>query len=145
MQYSNDLRRQLIEAWLTGESTPGELADLFHVSLGGVEKVRRRWRITGNTGAAPFHRGRYPVLSPDRVQRYVARHADATLAELGRRLHVSAPTMCRWRQRLGRPRKKRCCMPVSGTRLVCSDCVHVGGRRAVTGTRAGWCLSMKRA
>jgi transposase len=145
MQYSNDLRRKLVEAWLTGESTQVELADLFHVSLGWVEKVLRRWRITGDTGAAPFHRGRYPVLSPERVRGCVARHADATLAELGRRLHVSAPTMCRWLQRLGLPRKKRVCMPVSVTRLVFSGCGRVGGRGAVTGTRAGWCLSTKRA
>jgi transposase len=145
MQYSNDLRRKLVEAWLTGESTQVELADLFHVSLGWVEKVLRRWRTTGDTGAAAFHRGRYPVLLPDRVRRCVARHADATLTELGRRLHVSAPTMCRWLQRIGLPRKKRCCMPVSATRLVFSGCVRVGGRRAVTGTRGGWCLSTKRA
>src|SRR3954464_12648563 len=46
MQYSNDLRRKLVEAWLTGESTQVELADLFHVSLGWVEKVLRRWRTT---------------------------------------------------------------------------------------------------
>jgi transposase len=78
MQYSNDLRRKLVEAWLTGESTQVELADLFHVSLGWVEKVLRRWRTTGDTGAAPFHQGRYPVLSPDRVRGCVARHADAT-------------------------------------------------------------------
>jgi transposase len=145
MQYSNDLRRKLVEAWLTGESTQVELADLFHVSLGWVEKVLRGWRTTGDTGAAPFHRGRYPVVSPDRVRRCVAGHADATLAELGRRLHVSAPTMCRWLQRLGLPRKKRACMPASAIRLVFSDCGHVGGKRAVIGTCAGWCSSTKRA
>ena len=144
-QYSNDLRRKLVEAWLTGESTQVELADLFQVSLGWVEKVLRRWRTTGDTGAAPFHRGRYPVLSPDRVRGGVARPADATWAELGRRLHVSAPTRCRWLQRLGLPRKKRACMPVSATRLVCNDYGRVGGGRAVTGTRAGWCLLTKRA
>ena len=145
MQYSNDLRRKLVEAWLTGENTQAELADLFHVSLGWVEKVLRRWRMTGNTGAASFHPGRYSVFSPDRVRPCVARHADATLAELGRHLHGSAPTLCRWLQRLGLPRKKRCCLPVSATRLVFKDCGRVGGRRAMAGTRAGWCLSTKRA
>jgi transposase len=142
---SNDLRRKRVEAWLTGERTQVERADLFQVSLGWGEKVLRRWRTTGDTGAAPFHRGRYPVLSPDRVRGCVARHADATWAELGRRLHVSAPTMCRWLQRLGLPRKKRACLPVSATRLVCNDDGRVGGGRAVTGTRAGWCLLTKRA
>jgi putative transposase len=145
MQYSDDLRRKLVQAWLLGENTQIELAELFHVSLGWVEKVLRRWRESGNTAAAPFHHGRYPAVSPERVRRLVARQADATLAELSRRLHVSAPTVCRCLQRLGLPRKKRACMPASATRLVFSGYVRVGGRRAVTGTRAGWCSSTKRA
>jgi transposase len=145
MQYSDDLRRKLVQAWLTGEHTQTELAALFHISLGWVEKVLRRWRERGDTAAVLFHHGRYPVVSPERVRRLVALHGDATLAELGRRLHVSAPTVCRYLQRLGLPRKKRRCMPVSATRLGFSDCVHVGGKRAVIGTRAGWCSSTKRA
>ena len=106
MPYSDDLRRKLVDAWLTGEHTQIELAELFHVSLGWVEKVLRRWRESGDTAAAPFHHGRYPLVLPERVRRLVARHDDATLAELGRRLRVSAPTLCRYLQRLGLPRKK---------------------------------------
>jgi transposase len=106
MQYSDDLRRKLVEAWLAGEYTQTELAELFPVSLGWVEKVLRRWRATGDTAAVPFHHGRHPAVSPERVRRLVVRHNDATLAELGRRLQVSAPTMCRYLQRLGLPRKK---------------------------------------
>ena len=145
MQYSRDLRRKLGEAWLTGEHTQTELAELFHVSLGWVEKVLRRWRGSGDTAAAPFHHGRYPAVSPERVRRLVARYDDATLAELGRRLHVSAPTLCRYLQRLGLPRKKRLCMPASVIRLVSGGCVRVGGKRAVVWTRTGWCSSTKRA
>jgi transposase len=145
MQYSDDLRRKLVEAWLAGESTQAELAELFHVSLGGVEKVLRRWRASGDTAAAPFHHGRYPAVSPEHVRRLVARHADASLAELSRRLHVSAPTVCRCLQRLGLPRKKRACMPASATLLVFGGCGRVGGKGAVTGTRVGWCSSMKQA
>ena len=144
-QYSDDLRRKLVQAWLAGESTQGELADLFNVSLGWVEKVLQRWRETGDTAAAPFRHGRYPAVSPEHVRRLVTRHADATLAELSRQLQVSAPTVCRCLQRLGLPRKKRACMRASATRLVFSGCGRVGGKRAVTGTRAGWCLSTKRA
>jgi transposase len=77
-QYSNDLRRKLVEAWWTGENTPVELADLFQVSLGWVEKVWRRWRESGHTAAAPFHPGRYAAVSPERVQPLVAQPADAT-------------------------------------------------------------------
>jgi transposase len=145
MQYSDDLRRKLVEAWLAGENTQTELADLFHVSLGWVEKVLRRWRESGDTAAAPFHHGRYPAVSPEHVRRLVARHADATLAELSRRLHVSTSTVCRCLQRLGLPRKKRACMPASATPLVFGGCGRVGGKGAVTGTRAGWCSSMKQA
>ena len=34
MQYSDDLRCQLIAAWLTAEHPPMGLAELFQVSLG---------------------------------------------------------------------------------------------------------------
>ena len=131
MPYSDDLRRKLVEAWLTGEHTQIELAELFHVSLGWVERVLRRWRESGDTAAAPFHQGRYPLVSPERVRRVVARHEDATLAELGRRLRVSAPTLCRYLQRLGLPRKKRCCMPASAILLVSSGCGRVGDKGVV--------------
>jgi transposase len=131
MPYSDDLRRKLVESWLTGEHTQIELAELFHVSLGWVEKVLRRWRESGDTAAAPFHHGRYPLVSPERVRRLVARHDDATLAELGRRLRVSAPTLCRYLQRLGLPRKKRCCMPASAILLVSSGCGRVGDKGVV--------------
>jgi transposase len=131
MPYSDDLRRKLVDAWLTGEHTQIELAELFQVSLGWLEKVLRRWRESGDTAAAPFHHGRSPLVLPERVRRLVARHDDATLAELGRRLRVSAPTLCRYLQRLGLPRKKRCCMPASATPLGSSGCGRVGDKRVV--------------
>jgi putative transposase len=145
MQYSDDLRRKLVEAWLTGEHTQAELAELFQVSLGWVEKVLRRWRKSGDTTAPPFHHGRYPAVSAERVRQLVARHHDATLRELGRRLHVSAPTVCRYLQQLGLPRKKRRCMPVNATPRVSSGCVRVGARCAVVWTRADLYLSTKQA
>src|SRR3954454_4934612 len=101
MQYSDDLRRKLVEAWLAGEHTQIELAELFHVMLGWVEKVLRRWRESGDTAAAPFHHGRYPQVSPERVGPLVASHDDAFLAELGRRLRVSAPILRCYLQWLG--------------------------------------------
>ncbi len=104
---------------------------MFNVRLGWVEKVLRRWRESGDTAAAPFHHGRYPLVSPERVRRLVARHDDATLAELSRRLRVSAPTLCRWLQRLGLPRKKRCCLPASAILLVSSGCGRVGDKGVV--------------
>ena len=135
MQYSDDLRWKLVEAWEAGLGTQSELADVFSVSLSWVEKVLRRWRDTGNTAAAVFRHGPMGRLVPARVEQLVRQQPDATLAELGRRLHASAPTLCRWLQKLGLPRKKSHCMPANGTHLVCSTCGRVGGRSAVVWTR----------
>jgi transposase len=106
MQYSNDLRRKLVEAWNTGPETQPELADLFGVSRGWVEKVLRRWRETGDTAALVFRHGPRSRLQPARVEKLIQKHSDATLGELGRHLPVSAPTVGRWLPQLGLPRQK---------------------------------------
>ena len=135
MQYSNDLRRKLVEAWNTGPETQPELADLFGVSLGWVEKVLRRWRETGDTAALVFRHGPRSRLQPARVEKLIQKHSDATLGELGRHLQVSAPTVGRWLRQLGLPRKKRHCTPANATRLGCSGCGRGGGRSVVIWTR----------
>ncbi|MBV9678220.1 MAG: transposase [Acidobacteriaceae bacterium] len=135
MQYSNDLRRKLVEAWNVGPETQPELADLFGVSLGWIEKVLRRWRETGDTAALVFRHGPRSRLQPAHLEKLIQKHSDATLGELGRRLRVSAPTVGRWLRQLGLPRKKRRCMPANATPLVCSGCVRVGGRSGVIWTR----------
>ncbi len=48
MQYSDDLRQKLVEAWQASHGTQAELAECFGVSLSWVEKVLRRWRSTGD-------------------------------------------------------------------------------------------------
>jgi len=106
MQYSDDLRQKLVDAWQAGHGTQAELAEWFGVSLRWVEKVLRRWRRTGQTAAGPFRHGPLPVISPVRLERLVQRHPAATLAELGHHFEVSAPTVCRALQRLDLPRKK---------------------------------------
>jgi transposase len=135
MQYSDDLRQKLVEAWKAGYGTQAELAEWFGVSLRWVEKVLRRWRTTGQTTARSFRRGPLPVVSPARLERLVQQRPAATLTELGRRLKVSASTVYRALERLDLPRKKRHCTPASVTRLGSSDCGRVGGRGAVVWTR----------
>jgi transposase len=136
MQYSNDLRRKLVEAWNTGPETQPEWADLFGVSLGWVEKGLRRWRDIGDAAAPVFRHGPRSRLLPAHVEKLIQKHSDATLKELGRHLPVSAPTVGRWLRQLGLPRKKRHCMPANVTRLGCRGCGRVGGRSVVIWTRA---------
>jgi transposase len=136
MQYSDDLRQKLVEAWEAGRGTQAELAEWFGVSLSWVEKVLRRWRTTGQTVACPHRHGPLPVVCPTRLERLVQRHPAATLAELGHRLQVSASTVHRALARLDLPRKKRHSTPANATRLVSSGCVRVGGRRAVVWMRS---------
>ena len=135
MQYSDDLRQKLVAAWQAGYGTQAELSEWFGVSLSWVEKVLRRWRTTGQTAARPHRHGPLPVLSPARLERLVRRHPAVTLAELGRRLQVSASTVHRALARLDLPRKKRHSTPANATRLVCSGCVRVGEKRALVWTR----------
>jgi len=135
MQYSDDLRQKLVEAWKAGYGTQAELAEWLGVSLSWVEKVLRRWRTTGQTAARPFRHGPLPSLSPARLERRVQQHRSATLAELGRYLKVSASTVYRALQRLNLPRKKRHSTPANATLLVCRGSVRVGGEHAVVWTR----------
>lgn len=131
MAYSNDLRQKLVEAWETGQGTQQELADVFGVSLSWVEKVLRHWRATGQTEAPTYRHGPLPTWKPARVARAVHQHPDATLAELGQRLHLSAATVCRALQRLDLPRKKSLFTPANATRRASSSSGGTGGTSAV--------------
>ena len=105
-QYSDDLRSKLIHTWQSWDGSQQELADWYGVSRGWLQKVIRRWRETGKTTAARHRHGPGSRVNPQRLTALVEAHSEDTLAELGRRLRVSAPTVCRWLQRLGLPRKK---------------------------------------
>ncbi len=137
MQYSFDLRCKLVEAWHGWEGTQAELAELLGVSRSWVQKVLRRFEHSGDL-AAPVHRhGPVSRLPEKRLAALVAAHPDATVAELGRRLNMSASSVCRALQRMNWPRKKSRCMPVNATRLGCGGYVRVGAKRAVIWTRSG--------
>ena len=92
--------------------------------------------MTGQTIARLFRHGPLPVTPPARLERLVQRHPAATLAELGRRFHVSASTVHRALARLDLPRKKRHSTPANATRLVLRNDVRVGGKRALVWTRS---------
>ena len=106
MQYSDDLRQKLVDAWKADYGTQAELAEWFGVSLRWVEKVLRRWRTTGQTAARPFRHGPLPLVSPTRLERLVQQHPAATLAELSRHFKVSASTVYRALEGLDLPRQR---------------------------------------
>ena len=106
MQYSFDVRCKLVEAWQGWDGTQAELAELLGVSRSWIQKVLRRFERSGDL-VAPGHRhGPVSRLSEKRLAALVAAHPDATVAELGRRLKMSAATVCRAPQRMNWPRKK---------------------------------------
>jgi transposase len=106
MQYSFDLRRKLVEAWQSWDGTQTELAELLGISRSWMQKVLRRFEQTGDLAAPVYRHGPVSRLSEKRLAALVALHPDATVAELGRRLRVSASTVCRALQRMNLPRKK---------------------------------------
>jgi transposase len=137
MQYSFDLRCKLVEAWHGWEGTQAELAELLGVSRSWVQKVLRRFEHSGDLAALVHRHGPVSRLPEKRLAALVAAHPDATVAELGRRLNMSASTVCRALQRMNWPRKKSRCMPVKATRLGCSGSGRVGAKGAVIWTRSG--------
>jgi transposase len=106
MQYSFDLRCKLVEAWHGWEGTQVELAELLGVRRSWSQKVLRRFERSGDLAAAVHRHGPVSRLSEKRLAALVAAHPDATVAELGRRLKMSAATVCRALQRMNWPRKK---------------------------------------
>jgi transposase len=123
--YSSDLRQKLVSAserWLGSQRA---LADVFGVSRSFVEKVRRRYRATGELGPKPPGGGPQPHVdtAAQAFIRQVERdYPDATPAELCARLadtrgvRVRLATMGRVVQRLALPRKKNRSMRRNATR-----------------------------
>jgi transposase len=110
-QYSDDLRRKLIRAGQNGDGSEQEWADWGGVRRSGLQQVIRRGRETGDTQAARPRHGPVSRVQGQRVAALIQAPPDATLAELGRRWRVNAPTLCRVLRQLGLPRQKVAARP----------------------------------
>jgi transposase len=111
---SLDLRSRIVHTCQAGELTQVEIAELFEVHLNTVEKLWRRWRLTGIVQAKP-HGGGVPARLAGReedLRCLLAGQSDHTLAQyvdlLWKRhyLLTSVPVLSRTLKGLGRPRKK---------------------------------------
>lgn len=114
--YSLDLRQRVVEAYERGEGSLTELAALFHVSIGFIKKMLRRFRRGESLAPKPHGGGAPPALQARQravLRAAVAKRPDATLAELQTelatrcRVTVSEATLCRALQKLNLPRKKK--------------------------------------
>jgi transposase len=101
--YSQDLRDRIMRALETGTATQRAIAERFCVRGSFVEKLWQRWRRSGSSAAKPHAGGRQGHLKDHLECRRsaVAKHPDATLADLRDRLvaaqgpRVSTATVCR--------------------------------------------------
>ena len=63
--FSTDLRQRVLDAALRGHATERQVAHRFGVSLGFVQKVKRRWRSAATAEPVAQRRGPAPALSDD--------------------------------------------------------------------------------
>jgi transposase len=147
--YSLDLRQRVAEACDEGALSRPEIAALFLVSESWIRRLLQRRRATGSLAPQPHAGGRPASLSAAQRQRLaalVAADADATLAELARRLRVSVsvPTIWRALVQLDLPRKKSPSPPPSAIGPTSSNNARPGAGASARSTRAASSSSTRR-
>ena len=116
--YSEDLRQRVVQACDEGSLTRQEIAKHFDVSTAWIRRLLQRRRETGSFSVLTGKRGPKPTVNAaqrERLAKLVAKHPDATLAELKRkaRLTCSLPTIHRVLKSLGLSFKKNRYVPAS--------------------------------
>lgn len=114
--YSNDLRERIL---LDSESglESDELAEKYRVSRSWVDRLKQRFRETGEYTARKATQTRPCVLAghEERLLELVSEKPDLTLNELRDALNLGVSRMAVWRtlRRLGVTVKKKSSMPLS--------------------------------
>lgn len=137
--FSLDLRQRILQACDRRVGSHRQIAELFGVSQGFVEKLLGQVRHTGEVaahrqGGGPASRVTDDVLAY--IEQLVQGQPDITRAELAERLEqdgivrISPTTVGRALHTLGLTRKKSCYMPVSATRPRSVRHVKTTGRRS---------------
>ena len=108
---SIDLRKRIVAAREQDHQSMGDIAARFRIPKGTVQNILERYRDAGTLAPKPPNAGRKAAFASKalkRLERDVAAHPDATLAELRDRsgLAVSLVTIHNTLRRLGFTRKK---------------------------------------
>jgi transposase len=113
--YSLDFRQKIMQVYLSDGLSYRQLATRFSVSLSFIQRLMALWNQTGSLQPRP-RKGAVSKVFPAHAHtltQLVRDYPDATLAELcdhffeHTQYRVSAPSMCRWLQRLKLTLKKR--------------------------------------
>lgn len=112
---SHDLRKRIIEAHERGEGSSRELARRFSVGHATVERLLRRYRLTGSYEALPHGGGHKSIVRQENypmIARWVEERSDLTQQEIADRFTaetgriVSRRTISRVLRRMHQSRKK---------------------------------------
>lgn len=107
--YSQDLRLRVLRDSESGLDSD-EVAEKYGVSRSWVDRVKQRYRESGETGPRKGSAGRKPLLQPhhERVRKLLSERPDMTLSELREELaiSVSLPAISKWLKKLGYTFKK---------------------------------------
>jgi transposase len=102
------VRERILHLYEQGKST-GEIAASLGSCVAAVRRVRQHFKARGTLEPQTHRCGRKTLLTArcrERLQTLVARHPDATLAELGAPFKRPTSTMDLWLHRLGLSCKK---------------------------------------
>ena len=126
------VRERILKLYDQGQST-ADIAGSFGYCVAAVRRVRQHFKARGTLEPQTHRCGRKTLLTTRRrehLQELVARHPDATLAELGAHFHRPTSTMDLWLNRLGLSCKKNAarCRAVAARR---------GGKKKAVAAAAG--------
>ena len=144
--YEDDLRRKIFEAHERGHGSFRELAGVFGVSLGYVEKIFRQRAQSGQMERVrhrPGPKSRVSEAVAARMVELIGLHSDLTVAELRERIAADTGVPMSWSLvrlwvgRLGLRLKKSRSTPSSATRKPTANAAESSSKRSLPSRRSG--------
>lgn len=151
---SNDLRMRAVRAYLAGEGTFSELAELFAVGEASLRRWAKRFRNEGTVSPSPHAGGRATKISDEdlpRLRAFVAEAPDRTVDELTAAWRIETATelsrsaMLRALHRAGLTFKKKPSARRSNSAKTSSSAARRSRLASRSSTPTGWSSSTSRA